>query len=115
MFVIIERSSKECRVFTVLDTRTKEVLLPLVCENIATNNDIKEMYNESRAYLHEYCLSTRIYSDCWRAYNVTDFKNEGYYLHKVNHSIWFGRGNFNTNSIEGLWSCIKVFVIILLV
>ena len=25
----------------------------------------------------------------------------------MNHSIWFGRGHFHTNTIEGLWSKIK--------
>ena len=52
-------------------------------------------------------MSTRVYSDCWAAYQFNDFKELGYYLHRVNHSYWFGRGNFHTNTIEGLWSQIK--------
>ena len=31
----------------------------------------------------------------------------GFILKKVNHSIWFGYGDFHTNTIEGLWSQIK--------
>ena len=58
------------------------------------------MGNRSNAYLHQYYLSTHVYSDCWRAFNPTDFKNNGFYLHRVNHSIWWGKGLFNTNSIE---------------
>lgn len=25
----------------------------------------------------------------------------------MNHSIWFGSGLFHTNTIEGLWTCLK--------
>ncbi len=28
-------------------------------------------------------------------------------MKRVNHSVWFGYGNFHTNNIEGLWSQIK--------
>lgn len=107
MFGIIDRATKECRVFTVLDNRTKETLLSLVIKNVATCDDIIHMNNRSKTYLHKYCFSTRVYSDCWRAYNTTDFKNKGSYLHRVNHSIWWGSGLFNTNTIEGLWSQLK--------
>ena len=31
----------------------------------------------------------------------------GYKLYKVNHSVWFGKGHFHTNSIEGTWSRLK--------
>ena len=31
----------------------------------------------------------------------------GYVFHRENHSVWFGQGMFNTNSIEGLCSSIK--------
>ena len=30
-----------------------------------------------------------------------------YVLHRVNHSVWFGQGNFHTNTVEGLWGCLK--------
>ena len=30
-----------------------------------------------------------------------------YILHRVNHSVWFGKGNFHTNTIEGLWATVK--------
>ena len=36
-----------------------------------------------------------------------DFKNLGYILKGVNHSIWFGEGSLHNNTIELLWSQIK--------
>ena len=42
------------------------------------------------------------------SYQKEDFKDLGFVLHRVNHSIWFGSGNFHTNNIEGLWSQIKL-------
>ena len=32
----------------------------------------------------------------------------GYILKRINHSIWFGYGLMHTNTIEGLWSQIKL-------
>ena len=107
MFGIIDRYDNNCRVFCVLDNRSRETLLPIIEQNVETCMDIKnEVYN-SNEDLHNHCLSTRVYSDCWAAYQFIDFKEKGYYLHRVNHSYWFGRGNFHTNTIEGLWSQIK--------
>ena len=57
--------------------------------------------------MHLYSISIRVYSDCWSAYNEIEFKNEGYILHRVNHSVWFGSGLFHTNTIVVLWSQIK--------
>ena len=37
MFGIIDRGTKEARVFCVLNDRTKEILLPLVKNNIITD------------------------------------------------------------------------------
>ena len=105
MFGIIDRSNKDCRVFCVLDNRSRESLLPIIIKNVYTYNDLSQ-YNTSRD-IHKYSLSTRIYSDCWAAYSKEDFKNEGYILHRVNHTVWFGKGLFHTNTIEGLWSQIK--------
>ena len=31
----------------------------------------------------------------------------GFILKKVNHSIWFGYGDFHTNTVERLWPQIK--------
>lgn len=105
MFGIIDRSTKDCRVFCVLDNRSRETLIPLVIKNVFTNNDLGQFNNKKD--IHKYSLSTRIYSDCWAAYDKEDFKNKGYILHRVNHSIWFGKGLFHTNTIEGLWSQLK--------
>ena len=62
--------------------------MPIVINNVYTLNDLSE--NHSREEMHLYSLSTRVYSDCWSAYNETEFKNEGYILHIVNYFVWFG-------------------------
>ena len=41
------------------------------------------------------------------SYKPNDFAQLGYILKRVNHSVWFGYGQFHTNTIEGLWSHIK--------
>ena len=51
----------------------------------------------------DYLVNTRIFSDCFASYQVNDFRDLGYILKRVNHSIWFGYGSFHTNNIEGLW------------
>ena len=94
MFGMVERANKSCRIFTVLDNRSRDVLLPLVIKNIYTVNDLSDYH--SAEDIHLYSLSTRIYSDCWAAYNEIDFKNNGFILHRVNHSVWFGEGLFHT-------------------
>ena len=43
MFGIIDRSTKDCRVFCVLDNRSRETLIPLVIKNVFTNNDLGQL------------------------------------------------------------------------
>ena len=100
-FWMIDRVNKKARVYCVLDNRTKESLLPLIKNNIYTIDDIRVNHYESIQDLNENCFSTRIFSDCWSTYQRIDFKNMGFVLHRVNHSIWFGRGNFHTNTVQG--------------
>ena len=47
-------------------------------------------------------IRTRVFSDCFRSYQVLDFKKECFIIKRVNHSIWFGTGNLHTNTIESL-------------
>ena len=103
MFGIINRANKEARVFCVLNNRTKENLLPIIKNNIATDGNED---NEEELYEEE-SVKTRIYSDCFRSYQVNDFKEMGYILNRVNHSFWFGYGLFHTNGIESLWEQLK--------
>ena len=104
MFGIIERSTKEARVFCVLNNRTKENLLPLVKNNIITdehyNNDDEEISEEEN-------VQTRVYSDCFSSYQVNDFRNMGYILKRINHLVLFGIGLFHSNNIESLWGQLK--------
>ena len=101
MFGIIDRVTKESRVYCILNDRTANNLLTIIQNNIATNG------NEDMDMDEEYVTNTRIYSDCFASYQPNTFKQKGYILKRVNHSVWFGYGNFHTNNIEGLWSQIK--------
>ena len=98
MFGMIDRADKNARIYCVLDDRSQENLMSYVRNNVYTVNDGLD---------RELSLNTRIYSDCFASYQLSVFEEEGYKLHRVNHSIWFGSGLFNTKSIEGLWSQIK--------
>lgn len=97
MFGLIDRVDKKAKVFCVMSDRRKETLLPLVKKHVYTSG----LENENPEF------ATRIYSDCFSVYQVSDFADMGFLLKKVNHSIWFGQGLFHTNSIEGLLSSIK--------
>ena len=101
MFGIIDRITKESRVFCVLNDRTSNNLMNILKENIATNE------NQDMDLDDEYLENTRIYSDCFASYQPNTFRERGYILKRVKHSVWFGYGNFHTNNIEGLWSQIK--------
>ena len=101
MFGMIERQSKEARIFCVLGNKTKEKLLPYIKNNIIT-----EEYEEVNMP-ENLSLKTRIFSDCFASYQVSDFKEMGYILKLVNHSVWFGYGLFHTKNIESLWGQIK--------
>ena len=86
-----------------IDRGTKEKILPIVKNNIYSyqsqiinNNDPDEDFP-----------ATRIYTDCFPVYQESDFNRLGYILYGVNHSIWFGQGLFNTNSIVGVLSRLK--------
>ena len=101
MFGIIDRVTKESRVYCILNDRTANNLMKIIQNNIATNE------NEDMDMDKEYVTNTRIYSDCFASYQPNTFRQKGYILKRVNHSVWFGYGNFHTNNIEGLWSQIK--------
>ena len=101
MFGIIDRNTKEARVFCVLTDRTKERLLPLVNKYVENNNGLEED-DESES------IRTRTFADCLRTYVPSDFENMGFILKKVNHSVWFGAGILHTNTIESLWYQIKM-------
>ena len=91
------------RIFFVDNNRTKEKLLSIIKDNIYTYfNHIQNNVDVSPE-----TQATRIYSDSFSTYPVSDFNKLGYILYKVNHSISFGYGQFHTNSIENTWSKLK--------
>ena len=103
MFGMVDRNKYDIRIFFVNNNRQKETLIPIIRNNIYTPNTI---LNNNEGEDEEF-PSTRIYSDCFMAYQISDFNQLGYILYKVNHSVWFGSGSFHTNTIEGVWSKIK--------
>ena len=79
-----------------MENRTKENLLPIITKNACTHE-----------YEGDIDLRTSIYSDCFASYRENDFSNMDFVLHCVNHSVCFGQGRFHTNTIKGLWVCLK--------
>ena len=104
MFGLVDRNKYDIRVFSLNNNRVKETLLPIVIKNVYTYPII---LNNNEGENEDY-PSTRIYSDCFQTYQKDDFNPKGYILFKVNHSVWFGTGTFHTNTIEGVWSNIKI-------
>ena len=63
MFGLIDRVTKEARIFCVLNDRTKNNLLPLVKNNVLSN-DMNEFEDDENMEIDEkYQNNTRIYSD----------------------------------------------------
>ena len=55
----------------------------------------------------ELSIKTRVFSDCFRNYQITDFNNLGLILKRVNQGVWFGIGDIHINTIESLQHQIK--------
>ena len=108
MFGIVDRQTKEARIRCVLNNRTKQKLLPIVKNYIYSNVDYDNMDLDDEDISNEQIsTATHIFSDCFRSYQIEDFKNLGLILKRVNHSVWFGIGTLHTNTIESLWHQIK--------
>ena len=96
MISLIERSTKEVRIYCVLNNKAQKNLLKIIEDNVVTDN-----LNEIDLY-YEFSVNTGIYSDYFQSYQPSVFK-EKVYIHKdAKHNIWFGNDNFHTNTIEGL-------------
>ena len=105
MFGIIDRQTKEARIRCVLNNRTKNRLLPIIKKYVYATPYLYEDNDDNEA---NFSIQTRVFSDCFRTYERNDFKNMGFILKKVNHSIWFGVGLIHTNTIESFWHQIKL-------
>ena len=68
IFGIIDRTTKEARLFSILNNRTKECLLPLLTINGEANLNLN-MENE------KYLINTRVYSDMFASYQQNDSLN----------------------------------------
>ena len=65
------------------------------------------MDDNNESYDENCCIKTRVFSDCFRSYQPSDFCSMGYILKQVNHSVWFGAGLLHTNTIESLCHSFK--------
>ena len=99
MFGAIDRNTKDARIWCVLKDRTKDRLLPFVKKYINTDRGDQEDEIHS--------IRTRVFSDSFSSYQVSDFSNLGFILKRINHSVWFGTGYLHSNTIESLWHQIK--------
>ena len=72
MFGIIDRISKEARIFCVLNNRTADNLMRIIKNDIDTTNNInlEDDYNEIHL----------IYSDSFTAYQPNNFRQNGHIL-----------------------------------
>ena len=96
MLGLICRISKRRGIFCALNNRTKQKLLPIIQENVATD------MSEDNNLLESLSTKTRAYSDSFTTYQVRNFKKLGYILKKLNHSVWFGYRLFDTNTVKSL-------------
>ena len=101
MFDIIDRISQNSRLFCVSNDKTSNNIMKILKENVATNENHEMDLDE------EYLENTLIFSLCFASYQVNKFREKGYILNRVNHSVWFGHGNFHTNNLEDLWAQTK--------
>ena len=107
MFGLIDLNTKDTRIRCILSNRTKNNLLNFVKRYVHTNEDEDEDEDGDIIIGENTSIRTRIFSDCFQSYQPINFRNLGYILKRVNHSIWFGVGSLNTNTIESLWHQIK--------
>ena len=55
-----------------------------------------------------FTIKTRLFSHCFRAYQVSEFNNLGLILKLVNNSLWFGMGSLHMNTNKSLFLQIKL-------
>ena len=102
MFGLIDRFTREARVYCILENRTIQNILPIIKNNVMTNEIEGDEYNNTNE-----SSKTRIYIDCFQSYQPRDFKEMVYILNRINRCIWFGFSLMQTISIEVLWSKLK--------
>ena len=105
MFGCIVRNTKQAKIRCVSKDRSKNKLLPIIKKYVSINDD--DMDNNDKIFDENCNIKTRVFSDCFRSYQPDDFKNMGFILKQVNHSVWLGAGILNTNPIESLLHSLK--------
>ena len=76
MFSIVDRNTKEAKVHCVLKYRIKARLMPIIKKYVHPNCQILEEQDDEFEDEDEN-IRTRVFSDCFLSYQVSDFKNEG--------------------------------------
>ena len=104
MFGLVDRTNREIRIVYVGEDLAKAKLMPIIKQNVYIS--VNSIHNNSDDNLID--SETRIYSDYIATQLILDFNRCGYILNKLNHTYWFGYGSFHTNTIEGVWSKIKL-------
>ena len=105
MFGKVDCNTKKSRVFRVLTNRTIQKLLPIKKDNIYSNYEGYHMdLDEENDSIEneELSIKTRVFSDCFRSYQITDFNNLGLILKRVNQGVWFGISDLHINTIKSL-------------
>ncbi len=105
MLGISDRGNYDILIFYVNNNRTKDSLLPLIISNLYTYP--RTIINNRDDDNNNILPATMIFSDCFSSYQESDFNRNGFILHKVNHSVWFGQDSLHMNSIKGVWSRLK--------
>ena len=83
----------------------------MIKNNIYSPNDNEHMdiiEDDDEIRPDTYSTNTRIFSDCFRSYQESDFQNLGLILKRVNHSVWFGISSLHKNTIELLCHQLKL-------
>lgn len=83
LFVLVDHARYDIRIFYVNKDRIKESLITYVQHNVYTSQN--EVYI-NKDYEDEN-FTTRIYSDSFSSYQITDFSENGYISHHINHSL----------------------------
>ena len=56
MFGMICRASKKCRIYCVLNNRTRDTLLPILKANVTTINELNEYENDEEIKKYSLCI-----------------------------------------------------------
>lgn len=83
MFGIYDRGNYDICIFYANKNRTRDTLLSLIINNVYTYSTT---IINNRDEVNNIFPATRVFSDNFSSNRESDFNNNGFILHKVNHS-----------------------------